>query len=150
MMSNEVIIDGVNVAECKNFSCGICEEENKIPRTTGHFTADCAFYPNCYFKQLQRLKAKKQEKVLKMAEAEIEIEKLQAENEKLKETAEGLLKIQYALADNCNKYSKALENIKEFIKNDCIKCTAECDCVIDDEYCPNCTIKDKIDEVLND
>ena len=50
----EIIIDGVDVSGCKNFSCGICEEENKISRTINHFTADCTFYPNCYYKQLKR------------------------------------------------------------------------------------------------
>lgn len=48
-------INGIDVSECKNFYCGICEEENKIPRTIEHFTADCIFYPNCYYKQLKRL-----------------------------------------------------------------------------------------------
>ena len=50
----EIIIDGVDVSGCKNFSCGNCEEENKIPKTINHFTADCRMYPNCYFKQLAR------------------------------------------------------------------------------------------------
>ena len=33
--------------------------------------------------------------------------------ESFKETADGLLKIQYDLADHCNKYSKTLAEIKE-------------------------------------
>ena len=57
-MDKQIIIDGVDVSECENFSCGICEQENKIPRTINHFTADCRMYPNCYYKQL---KAKEQE-----------------------------------------------------------------------------------------
>ena len=58
MIDKQMIIDGVDVSECKNFSCGKCEEENKIPRTINHFTTDCRMYPNCYYKQL---KAKEQE-----------------------------------------------------------------------------------------
>lgn len=41
-------------------------------------------------------------------------EKLARESEEFKATADDLLKIQYALADSCNKYSKALEEIKEY------------------------------------
>ena len=54
MENKEIIIDGVDVSGCKNFSCGKCEEENKIPITINHFTADCRMYPNCYYKQLKR------------------------------------------------------------------------------------------------
>lgn len=45
-------------------------------------------------------------------------------------------------------YKQALEDIRKFINNSCKGCTAECDCVIDDEYCPNYTIKEKINEGL--
>ena len=54
MTDKQMIIDGVDVSGCKNFSCGKCEEENKIPITINHFTADCRMYSNCYYKQLQR------------------------------------------------------------------------------------------------
>ena len=54
MIDKQMIIDGVDISGCKNFSCGKCEEENKIPITINHFTADCRMYPNCYYKQLQR------------------------------------------------------------------------------------------------
>ena len=58
MINKQIIIDNVDVSECKNFSCGTCEEENKIPRTINHFTADCRMYPNCYYKQLKRAEQK--------------------------------------------------------------------------------------------
>jgi chromosome segregation ATPase len=56
-----------------------------------------------------------------------ELIRLQQENEELttkcsqleesfKETADGLLKIQYALADHCNKYSKTLAEIKPILE----------------------------------
>ena len=54
MTDKQIIIDGVDVSGCKNFSCGKCEEENKIPITINHLTADCRMYPNCYYKQLKR------------------------------------------------------------------------------------------------
>lgn len=41
-----------------------------------------------------------------------EIEQLQVENEKLKEATDGLLNIQYTLADSCKKYSECLEEIR--------------------------------------
>lgn len=61
MTYKQIIIDGVDVSGCENFSCGICEEAKKIPRTINHFTADCRMYPNCYYKQLQREKQNSQE-----------------------------------------------------------------------------------------
>lgn len=54
MTHKQIIIDGIDVRGCKNFYCGICEEENKIPRTINHFTTDCRMYPNCNYKQLKR------------------------------------------------------------------------------------------------
>ena len=54
MTDKQIMIDGVDISGCKNFSCGKCEEENKIPKTINHFTADCRMYPNCYYKQLAR------------------------------------------------------------------------------------------------
>lgn len=53
-MTKEIIIDGVNVAECCRF-----EIEQGKPNNTSH-TCDlggtCDGWENCYFKQLQRLK----------------------------------------------------------------------------------------------
>lgn len=45
-------------------------------------------------------------------------EQLEAENEKFKETVDGLLKIQYALAEHCNRYSQALSEIKEVAESE--------------------------------
>ena len=50
-----------------------------------------------------------------------EVERLKQENEeqaeKFKDTIDGLLKIQYALADTADKYQKALEKINETISD---------------------------------
>lgn len=98
-MTEEIIIDGVNVAGCisfdKNNGYNICcyddTREDKIP-----FANFCVENKDCYYKQLKRLKQ---------------------ENEKLKEefekTSDGFLKIQYKLANNCDNYRKALEEIRE-------------------------------------
>ena len=64
------------------------------------------------------------------------IEKLQQEKEELKETTDNLLQVQYTLAESCNKYSKALEEISEILKGNK-------DGDIDE-------IIDKINEVLNE
>lgn len=85
--------------------------------------------------------------------------KFQKENKKLKKDIHNIYEnCKYCdefYMDKCNyikkenNYKQALEDIREFINNSCKGCTAECDCVIDDEYCPNYTIKEKINEVLN-
>lgn len=109
-------VDGCNVAECKNFSCGICEEENKIPRTIGHFTADCTFYPNCYFKQLQRAKAENDT-------LHITIEKLKGDlyvaEDSLKDYQEHYNKLE---SEN-EKLKKALEEVKNY----CNECNLKAD-----------------------
>lgn len=110
-------INGIDVSECKNFSCGICEEENKIPRTIGHFTADCAFYPNCYFKQLQRLKK---------------------ENEELKKQLEFSRTHKTVLDAERIKYKQGLEEIREVLMaclefKTCVKCKFQEKCKWDVE-----------------
>lgn len=63
---NEIYIDGCNVAECKYYHYKGCSANG----------LQCKNCPDCYFKQLQRLKA--------------ENEKLKAENEKLEKNIEAL------------------------------------------------------------
>ena len=46
----------------------------------------------------------------------LEFQGCKKENEKLKETCDGLLKIQYALADESKKFEGALEEIREQLK----------------------------------
>ena len=72
MTDKQIIIDSVDVSGCENFSCGICEEENKIPKTINHFTADCRMYPNCYYKQLKR----KEQECEELKQVLIEIEEI--------------------------------------------------------------------------
>ena len=49
-------------------------------------------------------------------------EELEQENEELKEAADSLLKIQYALAYSCTKYEQALEEIREIMQENCTQC----------------------------
>ena len=95
----EIIIDGVDVRGCKNFSCGICEEENKIPRTINHFTADCRMYPNCNYKQLKR------------KEQECEELKKQRQADKGLITSTG--KMNYQLMQKYGKLENCIIQIKE-------------------------------------
>jgi len=76
------------------------------------------------------------------------IEKLRKENEQLKETCDGLLKIQYALADSCNKYEKALEEIREIILAECKRCNKNIT-----SHCARCWVNNILsitNEVLED
>lgn len=106
---NEIIIDDVNVVECEFFDN---KEDECLIRGLGKkhiMMFNCKHNPNCYFKQLKRLEVKHGEAVHKMTEADVEIEKLQAENE-------NILKI----VDNKNETISTLEleneQSKEFIR----------------------------------
>ena len=94
-MTEEIIIDGCNVAECNFYTKGIsdfCVEKDWY----------CADIKDCYYKQLQRLKA---------------------ENEELKRENEILIEKAYRNADRIyleekenNKLYEALEEIRDYIK----------------------------------
>ena len=110
----EVIIDGVNVAECDYVYFAIDDKNKEIPLCTiGNSFQNFACQGNCYFKQLQRLKEENERKVLKMAEAEVEIEKLQTENEELKEkvkTLEDKLQLRIASDKESDEYWNEIFN----------------------------------------
>ena len=89
MTKEEIIIDGVNVKDCKR-RIG----KNSYCRYFKRPCADNNF--NCIWKQHKRLKE---------------------ENQKLTETYESLLRIQYTLANSCKKYSNCLEEIKAYCKS---------------------------------
>lgn len=108
MTDKQIIIDGVDVRGCKNFSCGICEEENKIPRTINHFTADCRMYPNCNYKQLKRKEQECEE--LKKTSCKFknyctcDIENLLQTLTEIKEIAEPYKMTIKKICRNCKKY----------------------------------------------
>ena len=95
MRDKQIMIDGVDISGCKNFSCGKCEEENKIPKTINHFTADCRMYPNCYFKQLAR-------KTQEYEELKEEISKLQLN--------------EYHYKNELKKYKKGIHKYRNLLR----------------------------------
>ena len=107
MENKEMIIDGVDVSGCKNFSCGKCEEENKIPITINHFTADCRMYPNCYYKQLKRKEQECERLKLDLIEARAHGDYLN--NSALSET----LKI---VSEQCDQLKAENDELKEKVK----------------------------------
>ena len=92
-MTEEIIIDGVNVAGClyhrMNNKMAMCTTCN-----SGKGSPFCEYEKDCYYKQLQRLKQ---------------------ENEKLKKENAELLTVSCLLEDN--KYRKALEEIREIAED---------------------------------
>lgn len=86
-MTEEIIIDGVNVAGC-NFRL---EREEKQKCECCHATGfgvicDCENWHNCYYKQLKRLEQENaQLKNERTADLTKQLKRLQAENEELKQ-----------------------------------------------------------------
>lgn len=110
----KVIVDGVNVTGCGYYSdifghcdlCGIGTDKSDT------FCCYCKDNTNCYYKQLIRLKQQHNDDTEEIAKLGLDVVILEQENEKLKESIEKLLKVQYSLADNCKKYEQTLEDIK--------------------------------------
>ena len=128
MTDKQIIIDGVDVGWCKNYN-----NANSKDCETLYI---CNKNPNCYYKQLKRA---------------------EQECERLKETFDGLFKVQYKLADNNKKLRQCLTEIKEIAEiavNFCKGCGGE------DYECIDCTnggraqiseeILQKISEVEDD
>jgi hypothetical protein len=101
MTDKQIIIDGVDVSGCEFFDeCEVKLDWSNClahcsPYPEGACYDDCSEYPNCYYKQL---KAKEQE------------------CERLKETFDGLFKVQYKLADNNKKLRQTLTEIKPILE----------------------------------
>ena len=100
MTDKQIIIDGIDVSGCTRY----CSDTGKCTAFKSQYL--CSERNNCYTKRI--LKKKKTINILK--------EKLlckEQECEELKEAIDGLLKIQYQLADSCKKYEQNLAEIKE-------------------------------------
>ena len=132
--NEQIIIDGVYVSTCEFYSGGLCN----IPDSIETFDSCMDKNPNCYYKQLKRKEQECEElkstnKIYEQGIARLKDEKknLKKENNSLKETIDGLLSIQYKLADNCLKYSQTLEEIREIAENTISSadeiCCHECD-----------------------
>ena len=91
MTDKQIIIDGVDVSGCSYYQHNMCTATKD---DYGDCSLCCQDYDmnDCYYKQLKRK---------------------EQECEKLKEAIDGLLKMQYQLADSCTKYEQTLAEIKE-------------------------------------
>ena len=82
-MQEEIIIDGVNVAECNAYKEGHCLDKTAILLCD---TNKCSNYNDCYYKQLQRLEEKYNTLVNKFFNLETDKAHLKQENFELKES----------------------------------------------------------------
>lgn len=119
----EIIIDSVDVSECKNYNGSIVMDCLLYPLQTDA----CKNNPNCYYKQLQR----------KTAECE------ELKNTLNKLTRGVVIPMQEPEVINlANHYHKALDEIEKYtIKEFCENCEA-------DDYpasCPTCEYKEYLD-----
>lgn len=144
-MSEDIIIDDVNVAECRHLS--FVEED---------YCCNCQYEKyalcknsDCYYKQLQQAKAENKELKHYLACMTEQRNKAETENERLKKRLIGIDKDgKYYYIDDT--YRKALEEIREDLEQDTTCESRECGCD-DYEECLKCvkeTILDKISEVL--
>ena len=96
-MSEEIIIDGVDVAECCFYNNGKCNNPNGM-------ACNCINNTVCYFKEFKRL---------------------QAENKRLKDAIKSINKpvfLPNIEQEATNKYRKALEEIRENLQENCNQC----------------------------
>lgn len=120
MTNKEMIIDDVNVAGCEfginsiGFICGL--KNGKTDK------CDCYYYPNCYYKQLQREKQTSQEardtaiKEFNRAETlNTLLQRLQAENDRYKQVLEEVRKVAKGLAQTKIPFCQIEEQIQEII-----------------------------------
>lgn len=119
----KIIIDGVNVSECKYLHKSIFNENAHLCDCAINVFQNCLNTPNCYYKQLQRKTAECEkwrhqaelgsdttDRLAKQLELkEQECEKLKAENF----TADELINIQ---EEKINRYEQTLFEIKMYCK----------------------------------
>ena len=140
-MTEEILIDGVNVAGCEHFCHNVCTEKGFCD------DASCKLFENCLYKQLKRLEqenkalkkqiesdkglitvgGKQQYKYLQ------EIDKLQQENKKLKEENKQHIKEKQILNERlyCYAYEK-----------DCHLTCKQQDCLLKNSYVYRSTLEE--------
>lgn len=157
-MTEEIIIDGVNVAECFYFI------DHTPPKGQGDwcgaihkgackvYSKDCEYNKDCYYKQLKRLEQENKElkeenallkeQLLKKSETEQAFQSLLDENKELRRKFKQVFNIDNQecwniafLNDEKYKYRSALEEIREMCKFNFVAANP---------------IIDKINEVLNE
>jgi hypothetical protein len=179
MTDKQIIIDGVDVSGCGELH--INQANAIICEITGYL---CEDRQNCYYKQLKRKEQECEELkegyseltdivspyiddftgyneelggfdiVLCVKELMEQLDQLKAENDNIKETFDGLFKVQYKLADNNKKLRQCLTEIKKITEKHAPRCITPCP--YDNYDCEVCFLKDlkeilyKINEVDND
>ena len=113
-MKTKQIIDEVDVSWCEWIREIELDSEyictcNSLNKTSSY----CKDNPNCYYKQLKRVENQIVDLNSHNECFYKDYKRKEQECEKLKEAIDGLLKIQYQLADSCNKYVQTLTKIKE-------------------------------------
>ena len=93
MTDKQIIIGGVDVSGCIYYDNGKCLNDEMVQ-------CSCKNVAVCYYKEYKRK---------------------EQECERLKETFDGLFKVQYKLADNNKKLRQCLTEIKELLKDICIE-----------------------------
>ena len=120
-MTEEIIIDGVNVAECAHLIIVTGEEQPFCRLDT--FTCKGE---TCYYKQLQRLKQENENAKATVEECHKYMAKLEDENEELTRENENRNDWITSLRKQCGKlveekliYRSALEEIKTILDKEC-------------------------------
>lgn len=133
MEKDDVInIGGVDVSECPYLAYELEEDGFYY-----HFcdiapvgcSGECRYINDCHYKQFKRIEKERDELQERLTQAE--------------EVSDGLLKIQYKLASNCDKYRSVLEEIKLMCQDEQEICTGECG-----DYNMATQVLNKINEVL--
>lgn len=169
-MSEEIIIDGVDVSECEHINC--CDKKIKcviLQEDVCEIKPYCEGY-DCYYKQLQRLQAENERLKathlqLQSSELKQHLEKVnfERENYKLRKENEEL-KAKFNNNSLCNRIQiyeadearmrKVLEEIRGICSNTCEKnkdCIHSCyECKSIDEPVAINRILNKISEVLDE
>ena len=107
-MTEEIIIDGINVAGCKFVESNIQTTLCRI----GAITQRCK-ENNCYYKQLQRLKQENEDLKIYIESNKQQVEEVEVlvmDNNRLQQEVENLKDVIYY---DVEKYRSALEEIKE-------------------------------------
>jgi predicted RNase H-like nuclease (RuvC/YqgF family) len=114
-MTEEIIVDGVNVAGCKFLEEAVRYNNNAVCSCTDVrdcegdlFIECCGEKPNCYYKQLKRLEQENKDFEILAKSLYKRIEELEKENESLA-FRERLYKADYEASEQENKELKELK-----------------------------------------
>lgn len=129
MTDKQIIIDDVDVSKCAHYDKNADKEAPFLYDCKREHAPywSCASMPNCLYKKYKR-KEQECEELKRQHQGDKglitltgkmnyqllqEYDKLKTENNNIKETFDGLFKVQYKLADNNKKLRQCLTEIKE-------------------------------------